>query len=251
MMQVDRTEIAGRRPAAGMVARAVLGLGCALFVCGCNTDQQVAGVPDVPADYRMRHPITLKESDRTLEIFIGANRGELNATQRAQILSFGLRWKRDATGGIIIDRPLGSGNERAAADAMREIVSILNSSGMPPASIAVRTYAANGPALATIRISYPKISAQAGPCGLWPESIGPSANRDYFENQPPWNYGCATQRNLAAMVDDPADLVQPRAETTAYAMRRTTVLEKYRVGQDASTQASSSATSAKINDIGK
>jgi pilus assembly protein CpaD len=251
MMQVDRTEIAGRRPAAGMVARAVLGLGCALFVCGCNTDQQVAGVPDVPADYRMRHPITLKESDRTLEIFIGANRGELNATQRAQILSFGLRWKRDATGGIIIDRPLGSGNERAAADAMREIVSILNSSGMPPASIAVRTYAANGPALATIRISYPKISAQAGPCGLWPESIGPSANRDYFENQPPWNYGCATQRNLAAMVDDPADLVQPRAETTAYAMRRTTVLEKYRVGQDASTQASSSATSAKITDIGK
>ena len=250
-MQVDRTEIAGRRPAAGMVARAVLGLGCALFVCGCNTDQQVAGVPDVPADYRMRHPITLKESDRMLEIFIGANRGELNATQRAQILSFGLRWKRDATGGIIIDRPLGSGNERAAADAMREIVSILNSSGMPPASIAVRTYAANGPALATIRISYPKISAQAGPCGLWPESIGPSANRDYFENQPPWNYGCATQRNLAAMVDDPADLVQPRAETAAYAMRRTTVLEKYRVGQDASTQASSSATSAKITDIGK
>jgi pilus assembly protein CpaD len=251
MMQVDRTKIAGRRPAAAMLARAALGLGCALFVCGCNTDQQVAGVPDVPADYRMRHPITLKESDRTLEIFIGANRGELNATQRAQILSFGLRWKRDATGGIIVDRPLGSGNERAAADAMREIVSILNSSGMPPASIAVRTNAANGPALATIRISYPKISAQAGPCGLWPESIGPSANRDYFENQPPWNYGCATQRNLAAMVDDPADLVQPRAETAAYAMRRTTVLEKYRVGQDPSTQASSNATSAKLTDIGK
>ena len=250
-MQVDRTEIAGRRPAAGMVARAVLGLGCALFVCGCNTDQQVAGVPDVPADYRMRHPITLKESDRTLEIFIGANRGELNATQRAQILSFGLRWKRDATGGIIIDRPLGSGNERAAADAMREIVSILNSSGMPPASIAVRTYAANGPALATIRISYPKISAQAGPCGLWPESIGPSANRDYFENQPPWNYGCATQRNLAAMVDNPADLVQPRAETPAYTMRRTTVIEKYRQGVSPATTTDQSTNSSKISEVGK
>jgi pilus assembly protein CpaD len=256
-MQVERTMIAaGRRPTAGLLARATLVratlvLGGALLVCGCNTDQQVAGVPDAPTDYRMRHPITMKESDRTLEVFIGTNRGELNPTQRAQILSYGLRWKHDATGGIIIDRPMGSSNEHAAADAMREIVSILTSSGMPPNSIAVRTYAANGPALATIRISYPKVSAQAGPCGIWPEDIGPSATRDYFENQPPWNYGCATQRNLAAMVDDPADLVQPRAETAAYAMRRTTVLEKYRQGVDPSTQMSSAAASAKLTDIGK
>jgi pilus assembly protein CpaD len=250
-MQVDRTMIAGRRASAGMLVRTALAATCALFLCGCNTDQQVAGVPDVPTDYRMRHPITLKESDRTIEVFIGTNRGELNPTQRAQILSFGLRWKRDATGGIIIDRPLGSSNEHAAADAMREIVSILNSSGMPPSSIAVRTYQANGPALATIRISYPKVTAQAGPCGLWPEDIGPSATRDYFENQPPWNYGCTSQRNLAAMVDDPADLVQPRAETAAYTMRRTTVFEKYRVGLDPSTQPAASAASAKISDVGK
>jgi pilus biogenesis lipoprotein CpaD len=130
-----------RRPAAGLLARAplvraTLILGGALLVCGCNTDQQVAGVPDAPTDYRMRHPITMKESDRTLEVFIGTNRGELNPTQRAQILSYGLRWKHDATGGIIIDRPMGSSNEHAAADAMREIVSILTSSGMPPNSIA-------------------------------------------------------------------------------------------------------------------
>jgi pilus assembly protein CpaD len=30
------------------------------------------------------------------------------------------------------------------------------------------------------------------------------------------------------MVDNPADLVQPRGETPAYTMRRTTVMEKYR-----------------------
>jgi len=243
--------IAGRRATAGMLVRAALAAGCALFVSGCITDQQVAGTPDVPTDYRMRHPITLKESDRAIEVFIGTNRAELNPTQRAQILAFGLRWKRDATGGIIIDRPLGSSNEHAAADSMREIVSILNASGMPPSSIAVRTYQATGPALATVRISYPKVIAQAGPCGLWPEDIGPSATRDYFENQPPWNYGCSSQRNLAAMVDNPADLVQPRAETAAYTARRTTVLEKYRVGLDPSTQASSSAAAAKISDVGK
>ena len=35
----------------------------------------------------------------------------------------------------------------------------------------------------------------------------------HFENRPYWNFGCANQRNLAAMVDNPADLVQPRGET--------------------------------------
>src|SRR5579884_1892234 len=196
MMQITRT-IAGRRCTPARLGAAVV-FGCALFVCGCTTDQQVAGVPDVPADYRMRHPITLKESDRTLEVFIGSNRGELNPTQRAQILAFGLKWKREATGGIVIARPVRSSNEQASADATREIISILSASGMPPGGIAVRTYVAEGPALATVRISYPKITAQAGPCGIWPEDIGPSMTRDYFENQPMWNNGCAAQRNLAA-----------------------------------------------------
>jgi pilus assembly protein CpaD len=251
MMQHDRTRIAARRTAGMPALRAALTLAGALFVCGCTTDQQVAGVPDVPPDYRMRHPITMKESDRTLEVFIGTNRGELNATQRAQILAFGLKWRREATGGVAIARPVGSGNERAAADALREITSILTSSGMPPNSIGVRTYPANGPALATVRISYPVIVAQAGPCGIWPEDIGPSLNRDYFENQPMWNNGCASQRNLAAMVDNPADLVQPRAETAAYTMRRTTVMEKYRQGVDTATQESATSTAAKISDVGK
>jgi len=253
-MQTVHAMTAGRRRSvAGFVVRGAAAVTCALAVCACNTNQQAvrAPAPDVPTDYRLRHPITLQESDRTLELFIGTNRGELNPTQRAQVLSFGVGWKRQATGGIVVERPLGSTNERAAAEAMPEIVSILAASGLPPQSIAVQTYAATGPNLATVRISYPSIHAQAGPCGLWPESIGPSFNRDYFENQPPWNYGCATQRALAAEVADPADLVQPRGETAAYAMRRTTVLEKYREGQSTATTGSGTAQAAKISDVGK
>jgi len=249
-MQTVRTMIAGRRSVAGIVVRAAAAAGCALFIGGCTTDQ-VATSSDVPTDYRLRHPITLQESNHTVELFIGSNRGELNPTQRAQVLSFGVSWKHEATGGVVVERPVGSSNERASADAMREILSILAASGMPPQSVAVRTYAATGPSLATIRIGYPKIAAQTGPCGTWPEDIGPTLNRNYTENQPWWNYGCATQRNLAAMVDNPADLVQPRSETPAYAMRRTTVIEKYRLGQSPATQDSSNAQSAKISDVGK
>lgn len=249
-MQSSGITIAGRRPLAAIALRAAIVAGCALLVCGCNTDQRVAAAPDLPSDYRARHPITLQEASHGIELFIGSNRGDLNPTQRAQVLSFGIGWKREATGGVVVERPLGASNEHAADDAMHEIVSILGASGVPPQSIAVRTYpAATSPA--AIRISYPKISAQAGPCGMWPEDIGPSMTRSYFENQPYWNFGCANQRNLAAMIDNPSDLVQPRGETAAYTMRRTNVLDKYRQGQTTATQESSTAQSAKITDVGK
>ena len=49
----------------------------------------------------------------------------------------------------------------------------------------------------------------------------------------PWpNMGCATQRNLAAMVDDPDDLVEPRGETPRPGERRDVVWGKYVEGRD-------------------
>ncbi len=77
-----------------------------------------------------------------------------------------------------------------------------------------------------------------------------AVDRDYFENQPYWNLGCAIQRNLAAQVADPADLMQPRGETPAYAMRRTTVVEKYRQGQATATGYPAADTS-KISNVGQ
>lgn len=246
------TVIADRRARARLALHAAFAIGCAALVCGCTTDQQIAGSPSVPTDYRLRHPITITEKDRTFQLFIGANRGSLTPPQRAELLAFAQSWKDAATGGVIIDLPVGSSNERSAADALREIELILAVTGVPRQSMAVRNYRVSARTLATVRISYPRIAAQAGPCGLWPKDIGPSFNRDYFENQPSWNFGCATQRNLAAMIADPADLVQPRAETPAYTMRRTTVLEKYRLGQSASTTpANTTPTSGKITDIGQ
>jgi pilus assembly protein CpaD len=236
-MHIVRTTI-GERIASGIVKSrgvAVLALraaivgGCAMVVCACTTDQQqVAAVPDVPYDYRQRHPITMTEVNHTLEVFVGTSRGELNATQRAEVAQFAHSWRREATGGVAIEIPAGASNERAAANSVHMIRSILAAASVPPNGIVVRSYQAPGHNIAPIRVSYPRVAGQAGPCGLWPEDIGPSFNRNYFENQPVWNAGCATQRNLAAMVDNPADLVQPRGETPAYTMRRTTTFERYR-----------------------
>ena len=174
-MQIVRTMIAESRAVAALAMRAAIVAGCALVICGCNTDQpQVAAVPDVPTDYRLRHPITISEADHSLEIFVGSNRGELSATQRAEVLAFAQTWKHEATGGVLVNLPVGTGNERAAAAAGHEVRSILAASGVPADGIVVRGYHPPGGRLATIHITYPKISAQAGPCGLWPQDIGPS-----------------------------------------------------------------------------
>ncbi len=251
-MQIVRTMIAESRGVAALAIRALVVTSCALLICGCNTDQpQIAAVPDVPTDYRLRHPITISEADHALEIFVGSNRGELSATQRAEVLAFAQTWKREATGGVVVDLPVGTANQRAAVEVMPAIHSILAASGVPADGIVVRGYHPAGRNLATIHITYPKLTARAGPCGLWPQDIGPTMNRDHFENQPPWNFGCASQRNLAAMVDNPADLVQPRGETPVDPRRRTAVMGAYEGGQPTATQYPSNDTAKVATGVGQ
>jgi pilus assembly protein CpaD len=184
-----------------------------------------------PNDYRKRHQIGLRDGSRTVEVFIGQSRGSLTPTQRAEVLAFAKVWKDEATGGVVIDVPTGTPNQIAASQALREINSIFAASGVPMANVAVRAYTPENPAkFPTLRLNYSTIVAEAGPCGLWPQDLGPTMNAAYNDNNNYWNLGCSNQRNLAAMVANPADLVQPRAETPAWTSRRTTVLEKYRQG---------------------
>jgi pilus assembly protein CpaD len=206
-------------------------VGCATMLAGCMTDK--AAIPEAPRDLRQRHPIAIREGVHTVELFIGSKRGELTLDQRADVIGFAHTWRRDAAGGILIDLPAGTSNEVAAANALQEVRALLAGMGVPPQDIAVRPYRPEDPrTLATMRLNYPRMVASAGPCGMWPHDIGPNSDREHSENIQYWNFGCASQHNLAAQVENPADLVQPRAESAAYTPRRTTVLEKYRAGVD-------------------
>jgi pilus assembly protein CpaD len=71
-----------------------------------------------------------------------------------------------------------------------------------------------------------------------------------LENREYWNLGCATQRNLAAEIDNPADLVQPRGEQPAFEPRRSVVLDKYTKGQPTSGTYTG-YDKGKISDLGK
>jgi pilus assembly protein CpaD len=242
-----------RRSIDGRVLRltaALLGLSVILGACTSTSGELVTA--SVPNDYRLRHPIAIEEARQSIVVFVGQARGGLSPSQRADIMGLARTWVREGTGAIVADVPVDTPNARAAAATFQEIHEVLAAGGVPPRGITLHRYHPDDPEFfATIRLSYPRIAAVAGPCGLWPADVGPSiSDPDYFENKPYYNLGCATQRNLAAMIDNPADIVQPRSETYAYTARRNAAFEKYRKG-DPTTTTYPEADKAKLSDTGK
>jgi pilus assembly protein CpaD len=235
-------------------ALALLGAlaGLSVALGGCNYTSGEVVTASVPDDYRLRHPIAVEETNYSIVIFVGHARGGLSASQRADVMGLARTWVREGTGAIVADVPVDTANARAAASAFREIQAVLAAGGVPAHGITLHHYHPDDPqTLPTIRLSYPKISAVAGPCGLWPADIGPSVlDPGYNQNKQYYNFGCANQRNLAAMIDNPADLEQPRSETPAYTARRSEAFEKYRKGEPTTTNYPE-ADKAKLSDTGK
>jgi pilus assembly protein CpaD len=222
--------------------------GLAIALAGCN--QHTEAQDKYPYDFRERHPISLREGRQTVEVFLGRYRGGLTPSQRADVLSFARSWRHDATSGIIVDVPSNTATARSASDALRQIYSIFAASGVPRDAVHMQNYRVGGTTLASIKLNYAKMVASAGPCGEWPKDIGPGGGAAYLKNNPYWNFGCATQHNLAAQVANPADLVQPRGTTPAYEARRSVAIENYTKGEDPSGKYSD-YDKAKISDLGK
>ena len=230
------------------IAGVLVGLAVVLGACA-HREEVTASVPN---DYRQRHPIAIQEAERSVVIFVGHGRGGLSASQRSDVVGLAQSWLHEGTGTIVADVPVNTSNAAAAADAFREINALLVAAGVPPRGISVHRYHPDDPRqMATIRLNYPKMTAVAGPCGLWPEDLGPAiSNKSYIENKSYYNFGCAYQRNMAAMADNPSDLVQPRSETPAYTVRRTEAFEKYRRGNPTATTYPDS-DKAKLSDTGR
>jgi pilus assembly protein CpaD len=226
-------------------AALVIGLAC-LTMAGCQHDRIVTGT--VPSDYRDRHPIQVSEGNRTVQMYVGSGRVGLTPEQRALAGGFASQWRRYGSGPMMIELPSGTANEIAAGRTVAELRSLLVSSGVHPRAIQIQAYRLETPSnVAPIRLTFASISANvASRCHAGTENLGLTQNFEGWQNYPQRNFGCATQHNLAAQISNPEDLVQPRAEQPAYAARRRTVLEKYRSGQDPSTNYPNTAKASTV-----
>ena len=192
---------------------AMFGLSVVLGACSETTGSVATPASLVPEDYRLRHPITVQESNRSIVLFVGHARGGLSASQRADVAGLARTWVAEGTGAITVDVPVNTPNARAAESALHEAQALLEAGGVPRDGIKLHRYTPDDPrTLATVRFTYSRMAAVAGPCGLWPEDLGPSIkDPSYMDNKSYYNFGCAYQRNMAAMIDNPADLEIGRA----------------------------------------
>ena len=211
-------------------ARATLvAFGC-LVLAGCQ-GQQTQSQLLATHDYRLMHPIVVTEEPETLDLPIGRNTRNLFGPVEDTISAFARQSQREGNGKVEILVPSGGANEAAVHAVTPDIRQALQRGGLNRSRISTRTYVAqDASADAPIRLSYARMKATAGECGNWPKSIGGGAN----VNGNYQNYGCATQANLAAIVDNPSDLLTPRAVTPADQARRAVVLENYRKGSTTS-----------------
>jgi pilus assembly protein CpaD len=219
-------------PIRAALTAALLGTS-ALALAGCNAERIVED--PYPQRYDQRHPIVLSEGSARLDLPVGAGARGLTERQREDVRAFAADWRKNGRGPVGMMVPTGGAGDYAAP----AIRTTLASAGVPSTQIVTRRYGSEaGGEVALVKLGYVKLKAGVPhPCGLWPDDMGHGGG-DYYgsmQNRDYWNFGCASQQNLAAQVADPEDLARPRTETPIDGSRRSTVMGKYRQGDNPAT----------------
>lgn len=202
-----------------------------LALAACNQQGQTL-TDGLPTDgYRSAYPIAVTEAPQTLDIPVGTGTGGLSHDLRAVVADFGADAAHNATGPVVVMTPVGSINQAAADYLGRQIRTVLKQSGVPSAYLRSQTYAVADPRVpAPIRLGFARIKAVSPPCGQWTSDVMP----DNQKGTDGAEFGCATQANLAAMVENPNDLLTPRAETPVHGWQRWEMLQKAAKGSSPS-----------------
>ncbi len=222
---------------AGTAVTVVLLATVAAGLSGCRpgdeTGGHVAGWAMI--DARQRHPIEVSNEPAHLSLRIAPDSYGLTPGQRAQVIDFFRSYRGNGSdaGRLAVSVPSGGPNDVAAVRAIADLRVIARDSGVSETDVTVRPYRAGRDASAPIKMSYTRFVAVAPECGIWPDNLANDPR-----NLPYANFGCASQRNLAVQVANPADLIGPRASTPSAAERRDTVYDKYVKGQPTPAQKS-------------
>lgn len=169
-----------------------------------------------------RHPIKLAQEEATLELAVHSNGYGLNQAQLDALHLYLYDYGKEKGERLIIRVPSGGSNESGAVRAAGDVRASLRRAGISPEDVLFEPYASRGDVTAPLHLSFLHYVAQAPDCPDWSENVA----RDP-QNMPWPNMGCAVQRNLAASIDDPRDLIEPRGETPRSGERRDVVWGNY------------------------
>lgn len=206
-----------------LLAASVLG-GCD-HLAG-SSGEESAG--HVILDPTQRHPILVSQQPHKMALRVARGAAGLSPSQRATLIDFLSKYHITDGGNskLVIAVPSGSANEISAMNAVADMRPILAEQGFSESSVSIEPYHADNDPQPPVRIAYLRYAAEGPVCGKWPSNLAETSRNVNYEN-----FGCAQQKNLAAMVSNPADLLGPRTMTPSSADRRDTTWGKYIKGE--------------------
>ncbi|MEM9705328.1 MAG: CpaD family pilus assembly protein [Pseudomonadota bacterium] len=190
--------------------------------------------PDAPVDFRENHPIAVDSQVVTLTIDVDQRNNQLSARDEARVKAFAAAYLRNGHGQLTVSAPSGAVEDFDGQELSADIRSAIHEAGVDWGQINGSTYRTSQDLDRRIIVSYTHYIATASKCGVW-KGIR-EATRNNLHSP---NFGCATQNNLAAMVADPRDLIQPAAFAPGDSIARIRALDQYRAGQVSATETDS------------
>ena len=186
----------------------------------------------------VNHPIAVEPSYQSLKLSYSA--GALDPADAARFEAFISSYRQHGNGKIAINVPNGAGMQQQVA----WLADRINEMGVGRDQILIASRDASS-GDNRVEINYVSYQARTDACGDWSEDLSYT-----LENKTAANFGCANQHNIAAMVADPRDLLDPRPMDGADARRRQTVIGNYEDGKPTGATKSADQSGA-VSDVGK
>ena len=212
----------------------------AIALSGCSSIWNGAGDNLTVAE---RHPISVDSQVTTLTLDVDPSSNELSQLDKARIKAFALRYLQNGHGPLTVTAPTGGIDDRVGQETSADVRQHLNDIGVPWEAMTGASYRAGGQGNERqVLLSYSHYVASASPCGIWEGEF-----EHAFKNIAPANFGCADQNNLAAMIADPRDLVQPQDSTAPDAIQRVRGVTVFREGEVTSSDTDNAVDAAVAN----
>ena len=199
------------------VRRCILALAgsCAVLLLGACEEQRRRedAIAVGLTNPELRHPIGFADHRESLDVEVPVGADGLSPNQHIDVFRFLERYRREANSRLVILAPAAPRDPASIAQSLQGIQRHVVEAGIDYRI--ARGPRQSGAGVPTIRIAYRRPVAVPPPCDQWGENVGRNEARVPYPN-----FGCATQRNTAAMVDNARDLQRPQDDNPRSSERR-------------------------------
>lgn len=182
------------------------------------------------APQNLRNPIQVAESVERLELYTRPNGLELSARDKLAVAQFLDGYARSGDGPLYVNRPANALSGLGTQQAESVIRGLLAQNGLSANAVQTGQYASRPGTPAPVVVSYRTLRAIPQDC----REMG--SLTDTYSNQTHRNFGCFQSANLAAMITDPRQLLEPYASGQPNAQRRQVIYDKYIQGETTAAQ---------------